>query len=791
MPSQLLEKLRKFFDQGLATPNANSTHPRDQVMALQTANRTVERLGPAPAHPAHPGEPGTNVNPHWVNSANWGSAMVQNTVAKLGTNLVSGVNTITIHETSGWPTYASAQNMVSEFLCLTDETVWVAAKAAVPAVPPPHPKPAQPAVPAHWTTNQGSRGIGPQYYVDANGTVFALIGDRDLSPEPLITWHAGAINNTSIGIENGDIGDARGIDPHNANYASYWFKLHTTTEAMPGLELFALLHPGNDADLVLIWFTTQQHGAAIPNFPGNGDTGNIAARYSHWNNMLFTERDYGSLALLCRLLTAQYGVPRNFGVLPYAMLANDATDSTVLRKLLLADERLEMMARKLGLTVQNIQNNEPAFSTVNAAGHSDAGKVADMWRAFFGFKRVWNADHSKASEFPELPTYRGIHSHVMVGSHPCPGPLFDWHRFAHEVWDWWWYPFDLRLDTSQAFPPRREYQRARLDTPLREFYYDAGGAGVDFTTVGARYNALGVAAEDNIFGINHFALATSTPAYAMANGIVVAARMPNPVDAMHPAFVLARHEVFRQADATTGSIDYDLAPSIVWTLTTHLACDQIDYVHHSTNNPDWLNRLLTRLTECELAVAYKQAHATQSANDKKYQKAWDHAPTSEGTRPTTGAGIQADATEYRRIVTDLQANKHVLFPLESTSDTTPVKIILGDFLGACGTLPNAATGVQVQIFSKDLLPITPVPTQSPIIWSLQDWWVAAAATTRLDGTATKSLPADGNVYHYGVTTFLDWINAITWRSEWRKYEVVDATGTAVAQPLRPRTRLGL
>ena len=87
------------------------------------------------------------------------------------------------------------------------------------------------------------------------------------------------------------------------------------------MSVFALVLPQSEnPDLGLIWFTTEAEGAAIPAYVGSGDTANIRSRYSSWDNMIFTERDYRSLALLCRLLAEQYGVPRNFCVLPYAKL---------------------------------------------------------------------------------------------------------------------------------------------------------------------------------------------------------------------------------------------------------------------------------------------------------------------------------------------------------------------------------------------------------------------------------------------------------------------------------------
>jgi hypothetical protein len=790
MPSQLLEKLRRFLDQGsgpVGTNPAGSTHPLDMVMRHQNDPRVDVPIAPTP-NPAKPGEPALNHTPHWM-TGGWGDKMAKNTVATRGPSNVSGVNTISIHETSGWPSYMGATNMANQFLCISAENEWIAATATTPA---------------HWVTSD-KRAEGPQYYVDANGTVFAIIGDFDLGDEPRITWHTETVNATSIGIENADVGDFPGLRPQDAANGRYWFRLQVPTAAqpddMPGLAAFALLHPANaQAELSLIWFATQARGAAIPNYPGSGDTNNIATRYSNWNNMIFAERDYRSLVLLCRLLTEHYGVPRNFCILPYSKVDADGGNTDILRKLILADERQDMFAHKCGMAVTDIQNKTAAYTGQNSR---------TLWYRFFGVK--------PASPKPsaELPSYRGFIGHALVGTHPCPGPLFDWHRFSREVWDWWWYPFDLNIYAPALVSPRRQYMLARGDTLLQEYYYDAAEVGTDFTTIGARFNELGVTDLDQSNGVNNFAIPSPTPVYSVANGVLVAARLGTATDAANPPFVLVRHEVFYQADATTFAIDYDHVPSIAWSLITHLDCSGFNYTQVTTDNPDWLNRLLMRLKESELAVAYKSAHPgdnansaqyqgnpTQFAYDQRFQQAWNRVPTSAGPRNSTGDEIQADATEYQRIVTALQTSEVVLFPLEKSPSITPVRVILGDFLGTCGTLPNNASGVQVQIFSKDTLPVAsqdpdqpgsgPVSTEAQaLVWASQPWWTDISAANRNEATPDKDLPTDGAVYSYPVTDFLDWINNITWQSEWRKYEVVDATGTAVATPARPRTRLGV
>ena len=80
MPSQLLDHLRRFFDQGVVPAGANPTHPLDQVMAQQNANRSTETLGNPPTQdPTKPNRPGVNIAKHWA-STSWGSKMAKNTV---------------------------------------------------------------------------------------------------------------------------------------------------------------------------------------------------------------------------------------------------------------------------------------------------------------------------------------------------------------------------------------------------------------------------------------------------------------------------------------------------------------------------------------------------------------------------------------------------------------------------------------------------------------------------------------------------------------------------------------
>src|ERR1700739_844632 len=102
-------------------------------------------------------------------------------------------------------------------------------------------------------------------------------------------------------------------------------------------------------------------------------------------------------------------------------------------------------------------------------------------RRAHGHARVWSRFFGVDGGRVSTPCFRGIISHLINGGHRCPGPLFDWHRFAREVWDWWWYPFDFK-EMSPPTPEtkRRPYQQARGNTPLVEYYFDANGTAADY-----------------------------------------------------------------------------------------------------------------------------------------------------------------------------------------------------------------------------------------------------------------------------------------------------------------------
>jgi hypothetical protein len=359
--------------------------------------------------------------------------------------------------------------------------------------------------------------------------------------------------------------------------------------------------------------------------------------------------------------------------------------------------------------------------------------------------------------------------------------LFDWHRFAREVWDWWWYPFDVTpvAVTTQARP----YRQARLTTQLIDYYWDATGAAQD-------YNALHPLVLTDPFGIRYL-LPAFTPVYALANGVVVAARFALSNDPRASGFLLVRHEVFHQF-AAANHISYDLAPTYVWSLIYFLENAGFGVEQIGVANPDWLNRFVMRLKECKLAVDFHTTNTRPAAPNAALRAAlgrgWAHDPSGgAGPRLATGQEIERDANAYRAIANELVAGRHALFPLEANPTPTPVRVVLGDYLGGPNQMAPNQQGIQVEIFSTVKLDV-PGAAQRAVSASTEAWWTAASAALRHEASADMDLPQNGRAWHYGLTEFLEWLNARTWTSEWQKYGVVDAAGASAPAPARPIPR---
>ena len=167
---------------------------------------------------------------------------------------------------------------------------------------------------------------------------------------------------------------------------------------------------------------------------------------------------------------------------------------------------------------------------------------------------------------------------------------------------------------------------------------------------------------------------------------------------------------------------------------------------------------------------------------------------------------------------------------------TPIRIVLGDWLGNAGIIRRDAAGtkrgVRVEIFSRELISTTdwamtvtdaarrfdglidpngrPMAVRYPSEWSAglgrrrtgpadragrgppdqASWWDTVQAETAANPRfpADARLDAGGMAVHYDPYDFLPWINRRTWRSEWPKYRAVHDPANPAAIPDHPIPR---
>lgn len=746
---------------------------------------------------------------------------------------INDVRAFVIHETSGWPTRRHGENMF-------DRHFFGGAGHA------PH------------------TGETTQLYIAGDGTV--LLG----MTLPLQTFHANFVNPWSLGSETGH---AWGNYSGNLHLGPFSQSDNTTTPAgvpvRPPYGEFRALHamPGNG------WLPLSANAAGvdIDDYPGvrlwhRRLAGEVIVtlwttqRYSGpWRQpqrvaeMLFNEAQYRAWALLLRYAAERFLIPRNFPVLPHKMRSSGfgtagdhgmLRDAMSFRSIVRGDEVLFRSLATFGMTEAQL-NDDAQVANIYRGGVVLAGVARNqLWTRMFDM-------------------FRGFHGHGCSGDpngghdHDCPGPMFDFHRLAREVWDWWWHPFDFDAARATTNVPRRRHshnwggdpqlQNWDGNTLLTEHFFD---------TPRAVYQGRSVAGiHGNTGSPRTYRLEPNSPVYALANGTLVAARFPPETGNVSLAFTLVRHEVFHQPDALAAlpdlvrqgldlppalpdRISYDAEPSTVYTLYMHLGRRAgMSFDNITANNPDWLNRLLMRKIECDNGINVHTANPPLPAQVAD----WNSVPPGAGTggvrRPTILEGWQADAPQLRRCLDDLRAGNLMLAPLVDLAWVTPIRILLGDFLGNAGVISRtqAATthGIRVEVFSKNVispdfdfnvsanrwdppnLPLQPKPGGHALLYQ-SEWWDSPTGNeaaglqangvdvsllgwmTFVEGVTTLArlypddgrLPRGGGEVHYDPDSFMEWLNNRTWKSEWRKYRLTDPAGAPLAAPAQPRPRTG-
>ena len=692
-------------------------------------------------------------------------------------NEIDPVLRIVVHETAGWPRRSRAANLKERY-------EWSGGPNSTNTCP------------------TSKCGIGTQLFISNDGTVARLI---DLPRE---TWHAPHVNGSALGVETTNRLD------NSPPPSAHWIAASGEDNDIPGAKLWIIAIN----EVCPCWWTTSDYAG-----PGREPVGG--------GYMLFTEWQYRAWAILVRYLCERFRLPRNFPIMPHAVRGDLNTDARLFRRFVLADERAEVMKRIFAAPPYNIA--ESSFESENFA---TLESEYEALRVPLNTNR--HREHNTAwTKYIEDDLFRGIHGHGYSGSvkrnaqnkpsdkTQCPGPLFDFYRLAREVWDWWWYPFDATTE-GQAFTTRRSYRHWDKDTRLIEYYFDEREDLLYMLEAAMPAGIHGNTSSPTTFNLN-----PAASIYALANGELVAARFPPTNGGVSLAFTLVRHEVFHHlATPALGAIDYNRPPSSVYSLYMHLgrpAGMSFDEVH--ADNPDWLNRVLMRKKECDLGMDFYN-HPTKHG---VAQSRWDNRPPPGRQRPTTVEGWEADQGALNNFLNALRTGRTAVAPARH-AHVQPIRVILGDFLGKSGVIRreggNTTHGIRVETFSPSFSPpgftqadtedwspqlATPYSLRYRSEWarllttddadalaaigvdsSQHHWWWEVVSASQADALlpADAKLPPLGRMYHFHPLRFMRWINEITWKHEWHKYQVTDAAGDPVpfeddsGNPRRPRSR---
>jgi hypothetical protein len=698
---------------------------------------------------------------------------------------ITNTQAIVAHVTAGWPQRAKGESFFERY---TNGN----------AGPPNDP---------------GKAGFGTQLYVAGDGSVrrvFDLTGT---------TFHASHFNDRSVGVETGNTAnDVRLQPPGNG-----WEAASSDTADFAGMKLWLTIN--NPDEFAASWFTTSGYtGPGFLNLPAG--------------LMLFSEAQYQSWALLTRYLLELFTLPRNFPVLPHRREVEShdgVTAAAAARRIILCDQTSEMMQRKLIKSpFQFATTDFTNPTTFQQKYDAESVGAAGTTRAF---NRVWR-------EFTYM--FRGLVGHHFCGNSKgpdkaeCPGKVFDFHRLAREVWDYWWYPFDTTSAGGTA-TPRRAYRVFREGTPLIEYYWEESEAQHKARLTPGIHGGTGA---PSTFGLDPV-----SPIYALANGELVAARFPTePGGGFAPAsmaFVLVRHEVFHRnrfpwnlfpstsplpPAFSPALIDYNQKPDYVYSLYMHLDRPAgMDLDDFSDDNPDWLNRVLLRKKECQLGLSF---YARDQQNHHITTRAWENRPPGTPARPTTLESWRADDIGLDAFLTALRSGDVAVPPRDRWHQ--PVRVLLGDFLGNSGIIRHTSTsapeyGIRVEVFSPSFVApgfrhVTDQPNWNPPAggpacvefhseWAsapdaaerarleaigvdpaLVNWWLAVAVCQALDSSLPAEarlplLPIFGKVIHYELFSFMAWLNRHTWEHEWPKFGILDASNNPIPTPtLLPNSR---
>ena len=277
-----------------------------------------------------------------------------------------------------------------------------------------------------------------------------------------------------LGSRTANIGDNPAIRPPEVHWRALTTK-PANQDDLAGLKLFAAVHPmsAGDEDVVPIWFPTA-------NYRGPGDLTHVLGIQD-----ALRRGELPQLALLCRYLAEELGIPRNFTLLPYEEREPNLNDVANLRKIAAGGRARRNDYPDAGKDHRSTSpQTESAVGLVYRAGlaHRDPspanrshGKVHNVaWSNLFEDLEGQARRQTSAAtvDFFRMRCRDAINikpDGTDQDDHPCPGPYFPTgigSRVKSGIGGG-------THSTSEPLGPSqtlRPYRQARRDTPLISYY---------------------------------------------------------------------------------------------------------------------------------------------------------------------------------------------------------------------------------------------------------------------------------------------------------------------------------
>lgn len=299
-------------------------------------------------------------------------------------------------------------------------------------------------------------------------------------------------------------------------------------------------------------------------------------------------------------------------------------------------------------------------------------------------------------------------------------------------------------------------------------------------------------------GIHLSPLDSNRKVYAAASGTIVAARLGgDPAVEQDPKygsqrFILIRHTVYYQQEADPGGgtrINYTNDPTYFFTLYMHLAAliPPADISSVNRNNPHWFNYWRRRnpaadanqvffpdvqvsvgdwIGECGIFQGRCMIHFEVMSREELTISPWDD---KRYRAYDPGTDVLVNTSVIERFVTDIAGDGVDVVDILRVSAVYVDDILLASAVGVVDILRKSALLRQVKSYHKsewalsskdDLAPVVPEARREGVWNALQHFmWIKDAVAVYPD-LKTQLCDEKGFFWHYHPITFMDFINRL-------------------------------